>query len=140
MGMKNIKAFTLVEMVIVISIVIVLSLISVPMYKNYVRDAAFAEGYTLLAQIRDAQMTYRDRYGYFLGGNGYATSYNPVLNINGKLNKYFTAFNVNNSAPNEYSFWAWARIPDKMIATYDYSLLMLNYNLTGGVSYREYVY
>ena len=60
---KNIKGFTLIEMVITIVIIIVLSSISVPIYKDYVRDAKLGVGHVLLSRIRDAQLRYYDEYG-----------------------------------------------------------------------------
>ncbi len=57
--MKNLRfkercsnvGFTLVELVIVIAIVIILSVISVPIYRGYVDKAKYAEGYALLGNI-----------------------------------------------------------------------------------------
>ena len=130
------KGFTLIEMIIVISVVIILSLISVPMYQNHTRDAIFSEGYALLGQIRDAQLLYNYKYGnFFCGGRfGYLTSNDPVLKINGKLNKYFTTFCTGYTA-DKYYFMAWARIPDRALQQSYNTLLMLQYNLTGKSQY-----
>ena len=91
---KNIKGFTLIEMVITIVIIIVLSSISVPIYKDYVRDAKLGEGHVLLSRIRDAQLRYYDEYGHFLS-SGYEANFtanNEVLKIDARTNKYFTLF------------------------------------------------
>ncbi|MBQ3834886.1 MAG: prepilin-type N-terminal cleavage/methylation domain-containing protein [Elusimicrobia bacterium] len=97
--MKRTKAFTLVEMVITIAIIIVLSSISVPIYKSYTEKAALAEGYALLGTIRSSQENYYAEYGCFLenkqssiGGVNGSTCYDSVLNINARTNRYFTVF------------------------------------------------
>jgi len=84
------KGFTLIEMVIVVALVIILSLISVPIYKDHVLKAKLAEGYTLLATIRDAQNQYYSEYDNFLYSN--ITSFSDVLDIDARGNKYFTSF------------------------------------------------
>lgn len=91
---KNIKGFTLIEMVITIVIIVVLSSISVPLYKDYVRDAKLSEGRVLLSRIRDAQLRYYDEYGNFLlsGYEANFTANNDVLRIDARMNKYFTSF------------------------------------------------
>ncbi|MBQ3835361.1 MAG: prepilin-type N-terminal cleavage/methylation domain-containing protein [Elusimicrobia bacterium] len=99
--MKKFKGFTLVEMVIVIAIVIVLSTISVPIYKDYISEAKLAEGYSLLRLIRDAQLKYYDEYRIFLidtnssHKHGKLSCNEDVLAIDARANKYFTSFNIN---------------------------------------------
>ncbi len=101
--------FTLVELVITIAIVIILSVISVPIYRGYVDKAKMSEGYALLGLIKSAQENYYSEYGIFLdddsstGGNERFTCNEEILGINTRTNKYYTAFNVNkanNVAPN----------------------------------------
>ena len=90
------KGFTLVELVITIAIVIILSVISVPIYRGYIDKAKFSEAYALLGVILSAQKTYYSEYGYFLKyqqTSGY-TNYEPVLSIDARGNKYFTRFLV----------------------------------------------
>ena len=58
--------FTLVELVITIAIVIILSVVSVPLYRGYVDKAKLSEGYALLGQILSAQKAYFSEYGNFL--------------------------------------------------------------------------
>ena len=95
---KNLKGFTLVELVITIAIVIILSVVSVPIYRNYTEKAKMTEAYALLGTILSAQKAYFSEYGHFLfredaGGDSEGfTSYSPVLGIDARGNKYFTWF------------------------------------------------
>ena len=98
MKIKKLKersvGFTLVEMIITMVIVVILSAISVPIYKDYVKKSKISEGYVLLSAIRSAQERYYTEYGtfYAVGGD---TCNEEVLAINAMTNKYFTIFNVN---------------------------------------------
>ena len=95
---KNPKGFTLVELVIVIAIVIILSVVSVPIYRGYVDKSKMAEGYALLGTVLSAQKTYYSEYGNFLmaknssAGNKYWTDNELVTGIDARGNKYFTWF------------------------------------------------
>ncbi len=95
--------FTLVELVIVIAIVIILSVISVPIYRGYVDKAKMAEGYALCGIILSAQKAYYSEYGNFLRaiessvGDGRWTCNETVLGIDARGNKYFTRFVVGQS-------------------------------------------
>ena len=95
---NNIKAFTLVELVITISIVAILSTISTVIYKDYVSTARQAEGYTLLSRVRDAQLNYYSEYDNFLTSS--VTSFEPVLGLNAAGNKYFKSFYAGRGASN----------------------------------------
>ena len=92
---KKRKGFTLVELVITIVIVIVLSMIAGPIYKGYGYKAKQAEGYALLGTIRSAQEAYFNEYGYFFQTKNTYTSYNVVLDIDARMNLYYTWFSVN---------------------------------------------
>ena len=95
--------FTLVELVIVIAIVIILSVVSVPIYQGYTRKAKFAEAYALCGTILSAQKAYYSEYGNFLcgdhgsGGANAKTCNETVLGIDIRGNKYFTIFNMSKS-------------------------------------------
>lgn len=98
---KDKKAFTLVEVVLTIIIVVVLSSISVPVYKGYSQKAKYAEGYALIGNIMKAEDIYRAEYGnfYYLSATWAAagtiyTQSNDVLGINVSGNKYFTTFTL----------------------------------------------
>ena len=98
----NKKGFTLVELVITIAIVIILSVVSVPIYRGYTEKAKIAEGYALLGMILSAQKAYYSEYGNFLSwansssGSSSLTNNEEVLGIDARGNKYFTWFEINN--------------------------------------------
>ncbi|MBQ3834237.1 MAG: pilin [Elusimicrobia bacterium] len=131
--MNKFKGFTLIELVITIAIVIILSSISAPLYKNHVKNAKVTEAYALLGAIRDAQLLYRAEYRTFLycrnssAGNSEATCNDEVLGVNARANKYYTWFNVGHSA-NASSFTAWVQSPT-------YYTMRLIYSLTNGSTY-----
>ena len=83
--LKRSRGFTLVELVITIAIVIILSVISVPIYRGYVDKAKMSEGYALLGQILSAQKNYYSEYGNFLKISDTSSktysNYEAVLNI-----------------------------------------------------------
>ncbi|MBQ3835041.1 MAG: prepilin-type N-terminal cleavage/methylation domain-containing protein [Elusimicrobia bacterium] len=96
---KKRKGFSLIEVIITITIIAVLSMISGPIYKSYSDKATMAEGYALLGTIRSAQEAYFNDTGYFLhgsysSGKGGATCNEEVLGIDARHNKYYTSFNV----------------------------------------------
>ena len=103
--MKKIKGFTLVELVIVIAIVIILSVVSVPIYRGYTDKAKLSEGYALVGLILSAQKNYFSEYGLFLlddnssSGNAKLTCNEEVLGIDARGNKYYTYFTINYDAP-----------------------------------------
>ncbi len=101
---RKLKGFTLVELVITIAIVIILSVISVPIYRGYVNKAQMSEGYALLGLILSAQKNYYSEYGMFLDDNFSSspvensfTCKEEVLGIDASTNKYYTIFNVSYS-------------------------------------------
>ena len=133
--------FTLIEMIITITIIIVLSTISVPIYKNYQEDAILAEAYVLLGTIREAQKNYYSEWGNFLtmtrcsGGKGF-TNNEEVLGIDARGNKYFTWFSVNGYGGNDFgtarrSYYFYALV-HKRGQLYDSPSLGLQYNISLG--------
>ncbi len=90
---KNKTGFTLVELVITIAIVIILSVISVPIYRGYVDKAKWSEGYSIIGTILSAEKAYYSEYGNFYGtvsnGSWNWRTYDPVLGISIAENKYF---------------------------------------------------
>ena len=138
--MKKLKGFTLIEMIITIVVIIILSSISVPMYKGYKKQAIAAEGYVLLGAIRDAQMAYYNRYRNFLyysqssAGSAVYTNNEEVLGIDARGNKYFTWFHVGhggNSSRLKYYFDAASKKPKELQSSND-TQLMLQYNISLG--------
>ena len=90
--------FTLVELVITIAIVIILSVISVPIYRAYVDKSKMAEGYALIGAVISAQKAYFSEYGNFYNSASVSlsadrwTSFNTALGVDARGNKYFTSF------------------------------------------------
>ena len=101
--MKNKYGFTMMELIITLTIVVILSLISWPIYRGHKSReyTMLAEGYALLSVIKEAQINYYNEYGNFLRskevfGGAYAgndwTANDPVFGINAMNNKYFSWF------------------------------------------------
>ena len=135
---SNRSGFTLVELVITIAIVIILSVISVPIYRNYVDKAKWAEGYALMGTIISAQKTYYSEYGNFWKqNNNVFTSYNESLGIDARGNKYFTGFRASWKNQNNFKeeFWAYVFIPEDLRDAGHKEFLELRalYNINGGL-------
>ena len=136
---KSKNGFTLVELVIVIAIVIILSVISVPIYRAYVNKAKWTEGYALLSTILSAQKAYYSEHGNFLRAQegGGDTAYNPILGIDVRGNKYFTWFRAGcESADPKIQFWSVASKPEELIVD-RYSYFELYYSIESGATYRK---
>ena len=134
-------AFTLVELVITIAIVIILSVISVPIYRGYVDKAKYAEGYALIGQILSAQKAYYSEYGNFLlhEHSGW-TSYDTKINIDARGNKYFTYFHVGASSSfgsSKYYFHSEIIKPLELQSNNKTGIL-LQYNITLGSKLGDY--
>ncbi|MFA7073689.1 MAG: prepilin-type N-terminal cleavage/methylation domain-containing protein [Endomicrobiaceae bacterium] len=89
--MKN-QGFTLVELVIVIVIVGILSIVAVPIYRGYTRKSMLTEGKSLISAIEKQEKIYYVEFAKYIDVS--ATSFSPVLDIDARANKYFTAFQV----------------------------------------------
>ncbi len=138
---RKLKGFTLVELVITIAIVIILSVVSVPIYQGYTNKAKQSEGYALLGLILSAQKSYYSEYGNFFSGDGYdnyITSYDPVLGIDARGNKYFTKFRDSFSGYDiQYRFRAFVFKPLELIQN-GKSEIKLDYNITSGATFIDY--
>ena len=138
-------AFTLVELVITIAIVIILSVISVPIYRGYVNKAMMSEGYALLGIILSAQKAYFSEYGNFLRsyesctGGSYWTNNETVLGIDARGNKYFTRFGVGDgsSVVPKYYFNAQVLKPE-ILFEHDTTSFLIQYNITKGAKIVDY--
>ena len=101
---KGMVGFTLIELIITIALVVILSLVATPMYKNHILNAKVSEGYALIGQIMSSQQNYYSSYEYFLKGQhgnvsgSSETSTDEVLGINALPNLYFTKFRVGENA------------------------------------------
>ena len=90
---RKLKGFTLVELVITIAIVIILSLVSAPIYRNYVDKAIAAEGVALLGSLYSAEKAYYAEYGNFYTKT-ITTSYDQTLGVDARGNKYFSIYSI----------------------------------------------
>ncbi len=137
---KSKTGFTLVELVIVIAIVIILSVISVPIYRGYVDKAKWSEGYALLGTILSAQKAYYSEYGNFYAEEGTKrlwTTYHPVLNVDIRGNKYFTLFAIGNP-DNKIECSAFATKPLDLFKENANTYFVLFYNMNSGVSFYQW--
>ena len=93
MGKYFSRGFTLIELVIVIVIIGILSTISVPIYRNYVRRAMAAEGVTLVGSLVAAEKAfYAETRNYYSSAPNVGDD--SVLGIDVRGNKYFTTYTV----------------------------------------------
>ncbi len=129
--------FTLVEMVIVIAIVIILSVVSVPIYRNYTDKAKLTEAYALAGTILSAQKAYYAEYGNFLrheNSNGY-TSYDHVLGVDARSNKYSTWFHSGSGSNEDPKIYFRTNVFFER-DTEGKHILYLEFTTTSGVTYR----
>ena len=154
--MKNIEkqqkcsGFTLVELVIVIAIVIILSVVSVPIYRGYTRNAKMSEGYALLGLILSAQKAYYSQYGNFLnhdqgstkGRDSGRSCYEEVLGIDARGNRYFTLFEIGwDKVDTEMKegFYCYVIKPEELRGDLTKDAIRLNYSITKGTSFSDNV-
>ncbi len=149
---KKIYGFTLVELVITIAIVIILSVVSVPIYRSHTDKAKMAEGYALLGLILSAQKAYYSEYGNFLhcyqGSNipEHWGSKDEVLGIDARGNKYFSFFCLNGAESTgtstletlDYFFMAHVRKPNDLRKSNKDLNISLEYNITLGGKFVDY--
>ncbi len=130
---RKLKGFTLVELVITIAIVIILSVISVPIYRGYIDKAKMSEAYALLGTILSAQKAYFSEYGNFLqhGNSSRYTSFDTVLGVDARGNKYITWFHVGENSGGKFYFnarvWKPVDLPEEGKTDF-----VLTYNITEG--------
>ena len=84
-SMRREKAFTLVELMIVVTIVAILALIAIPLYSANTTAAIMSEGVSGAGTIRTALRTYYSQNGSFTG----ATMSNLILGSTDLEGKYF---------------------------------------------------
>ena len=129
--MKKIKGFSLMELVVTITVIMILSLIAGPIYNTYATKAKMAEGYALLGTIRSAQETYFRTYDTFIDyfNNQPYTCNHEILGIDARPNKYYTWFCVNYGYDKTKGYWAQVRANG-------YPGIVMVYNLTTGVTFQ----
>ena len=130
------QGFTLVELVITIAIVIVLSVVSVPIYRNYVDKAKMSEGYALLGTILSAQKAYYSEHGNFYGPVGWV-SYDSFFGVDARGNKYFSYFGFGNRGNKGCYVNIFVRKPIELQETSNTEII-LQYNITLGGKFNNY--
>ena len=132
------KGFTLVELVITIAIVLILSVVSVPIYRGYINKAKWAEAYALSGTILSAQKAYYSEHGNFLV-KYIVTSYSTELGVDARGNKYFTWFYVDGSwGDPKFLFDAGLRMPTELRESGHKKKFYFNYKLPGASGTTEY--
>lgn len=108
MRKKRIVGFTLIELVVVMVIIGILAVISVPMYRSYIRRAMIAEGRTLVGAIATSEKTWFAEHQYYLSYQKTASLARMDLDgdgiigdidIDARPNTYFTTFSITTGAP-----------------------------------------
>lgn len=90
---NDIRGFTLVELVTAMVILAILSIVSVNVYRGYVKNAIYTEGKTLVGAIAQAQKIYYMQNGGFYHCNlSGSDAFAEPLDIDARNNKYFTHF------------------------------------------------
>ena len=90
------EGFTLMELVTVIALIVILTVISAPIYNSYASKARQTEGYLVLATIRSAQDNYFNDNGFYRIADETNDGFtNNLLGINTKGNDYYKLFNIN---------------------------------------------
>ena len=81
--MRNIKAFTLIELMITVAIIAVIAAIAYPSYQNYIKRTYRAETQSTMMEIAQKLQSYKLVNGDY-GKNNSTSSYatNPLINPN----------------------------------------------------------
>lgn len=99
--MKNKKGFSLQEVVVTIIVVGILSIVSVPVYRGYVKRAYGTEGRALLDSIFTAEKH------FYIDNDSFAdeteTSIGANIGVDASGNKYFRTYSVLTDGENSFT-------------------------------------
>jgi type IV pilus assembly protein PilE len=116
--MNTNKGFTRIELLIVILILGILSVIALPIYKEYVKKSLVSEGKALTISIQSVEKIYYSEFGSFYEII-VPTSFDPNIGIDAKNNKIFKTYNVrvsNTTDPKSYEIIAYGQNAGKEIS------------------------
>ena len=100
--MKNRLGFTITELIIALVIVGILSLISIPAYRGYVKKGMASEAKALLGEIDAAQQIYYSRHGKYYAGTA-GQSFGTSFGVDARKNKYFTVYHLTTDEAGNYT-------------------------------------
>ena len=99
---NKIKGFTIVELIFAILVIGILALISVPVYRGYVRKSISTEGKNLLSDINVGERSY-----FYRTGNLYATSGTETnstkIGVDARRNKYFKSYSITTGGTKKFT-------------------------------------
>lgn len=90
---NNKKGFTFVEVIFVLIIIAILAVVSIPLYRGYVKKGIAAEGRNLLSDINTGEQSYKFRTGVLYATSSPETQ-NTKLGVDFRKNKYFTSYTI----------------------------------------------
>jgi len=117
--------FTLIELMIVVAVIGVLAAIAVPAFIGYLQRSRTTEAFTVLAEIRQRQESYRSEFGRYCGdATGTALNWNPTTFASPGTVKAFdttdanwAALGVDPDGPVRFQYRVWAGAPGTGTAT-----------------------
>lgn len=102
---RNMKGFTLVELMIVVIIIGILTAVGVPLYMGYVRSAKAASAQAVIGTIVNAEKLYHQRNGTFVDVADFTTASN-VLNIDVRDATQYWTIAVSGSTATQFTVTA----------------------------------
>jgi len=122
---KNQKGFTLMELMVVIVIVAILAAVAVPLYINYVKDAARTEAKGAVGAVITAEQTYfQQNSTYTVDTFVQNPASNPGQKLNCDLTEALNNWDIKVTSADDKGFFVEAKGikpgTDKLYVSYDY--------------------